>query len=247
MAENEGNGNGAPSAAAIAETMVGAMERLANLMEVADACDPDRQRRSCMSVGDNDSSILPLAGLAGRFSRIADVSLGVLHSPWLRRDQHTRLLPNVQVCCLDADVFDDRAAEELLAFNEGRRYDFCYVNKMLHHLRNNECLLARDPDHRCREDECIGRFVPSTVFRRLFEFANVLIVSEHYYLGEDSDKDSARGGMLSTGEITAGVSWLARHSNLQLHRPTRGGLGARAVRRLRSCEYVLLSATRRRS
>jgi hypothetical protein len=83
------------------------------------------------------------------------------------------------------------------------------------------------------------------VFRRLFEFADVLVLSEYYYLGKDDDKDSARGGMLSSQEVRRGLTWLAREHRVRMHRPSRGRFDARSAARIRRCEYVLFSAERR--
>jgi len=239
-------GSAGVSAEQIANVMVEQLERLADLLEVLQTLDPSGRRRSCMTVGDNDAGLLVLASLTGRFSRIADVSLGVIHSPWLRPDVHRRLLPNTAVWQHDGDVFEDRSLDELLHFNQGHRYDFAYIDKMLHHLRTSDCMFSGDKGHQCRGDECMGRFIPKVVFDRLFEYADTVVISESYYLGEDTDKDSARGGMLDVGEVTQALRWLDARCRLRIFRPTEGAYDKRAAERIKNCEYVLFSAERYR-
>jgi hypothetical protein len=196
------------------------LEQVRDVLRVTACEDPECKRRSCLSIGDGKSGALLLAALTNRFDRIVDLSLRPERSPWLQVELMRSVAPTVDVHSVDGDVFDERSLESVSRLNGGSRFEFCFMEKTLHHLRLNLCKLRKkEKDHRCGGEDCIGVFDPAAVFSRLFEFARTVIVSEHHYIGKDEDKDGARGGMLSTDEIEATFRWLSAHATFRVYSP----------------------------
>jgi hypothetical protein len=230
-------------------------EQLADLLSVAAVEDPEIRRRNCLSIGDEDGGVLLLASLAGRFDRVADLSLQRTDkSPWLQLDHFQSAAPTVVARSIAGDVFDDRSLDKVLLLNEGVRFEFCFMHMTLHHLRLNRCGLAGIKGHACGGEDCVGVFDPEVVFSRLFKFARTVVVSEAHYLGEDGDKDSARGGMLSLHEIEDAVTWLSGNGRLRMFSPkalvvppitSHKTFKSTVGRYLERTEYFLVSATDR--
>ena len=191
------------------------------ILSVVRAEDDGGDRRTCLSIGDADSGALLLAALTNRFDRIVDVtSFPSEDSPWLQVELLRSLAPHVEIHSVAGDIFDDRTLKAALLRNGGERFEFCFLEKTLHHLRLNRCKFAGTRDHRCGGDDCVGVFDPKVVFSRLFAFARTAIVSEHHYIGPDEDKDTARGGMLSTGEIEETFTFLSAGARVRVFSPT---------------------------
>jgi hypothetical protein len=218
------------------------------LQEVLDREDPTGARRTCLSVGDDTSGVLLVGAVAGRFERVADVSYERAEGcPWLRADVLRSVAPEATTCSIEGDLFDDRSLTAALQFNDGAPYEFCYLEKTLHHLRLNRCKFAGDKDHTCGGNDCVGRFDASVVFSRLFEFAKTIIVSEYHYIGKDEDKASARGGMLTLDEVDDAFTWLLSNATVRIVSPIDAESPRRAnlAQHLERTEYFLIAATRK--
>lgn len=191
------------------------------ILSVVRTEDEGGRRRTCLSIGDADSGALLLAALTNRFDRIVDVtSFPSEDSPWLHLEVLRSLAPHVEVHSVAGDIFDDRTLTAALSHNHGEPFEFCFMEKTLHHLRMNRCKFAGTRDHTCGGGDCIGVFAPEVVFSRLFSFARTAIVSEHHYIGLDEDKDTARGGMLSAPEIEEAFTFLSGGSRVRVFSPT---------------------------
>ncbi|HCF58689.1 MAG TPA: hypothetical protein DFS52_11940 [Myxococcales bacterium] len=212
------------------------------------------RRLTCLSIGGSDSAALLFGAMRGRFSLVADLSKDLESSLWLRTRLLRPALPaEVEIRCLDADLFDDRALAILESPGGAQRFDVCFLHKTLHHLRENHCRFADAlPEHPGSDHVCVGTLRPEKVFERLQLFARAVVVSEHFALEEDPDKFGAQGGMLSVDELEAALLAAARLGRVEVFRPMRATLRSQARRkpmlpgelgdRLRLVDYVLFAS-----
>lgn len=228
------------------------MQQLQQWCCLSDALPRAAKKQSCLSVGGADSGALLFGAMLGRLSMIADLSDDVVdRGLWTSADIRGRVLPDgVKAHAIEGSLFDDSSLTDCLRANGEKRFDAVFLHKTLHHLRENNCKQRGDHrNHDHGDRPATGVFSPLPVFARLFEYAEVVVVSEYYYLGEDGDQETSQGGMLDLDEVNAMLRELVAKYSVEVFRPLRQQASARRPSQLRArikhASYLLFRVEKR--
>jgi hypothetical protein len=181
-----------------------------------------------------DSEIKVIAGLDSEYPSI----------PWFEITEWEDFSGKT-IKSIEANIFDEKEIEDqLIKLELGQNYMFSigYLNKTLHHLRENDCQFQEGKKCKlkiyqegkeckikygyCKLQDCeeaVGKFLPEKIFNSLFQLANTLIISEYYSIGEDDDKEDSQGGYLNIIEIQGMLDkFLNKEYFVKFYKPNAG-------------------------
>jgi len=165
--------------------------------------------------------------------------------------ENSKFLTKTEIHFYTCDFFEDICLDKILKKeNVEDRFDFIFISKTLHHLRNGECIAAdrRGSEHTCRKDEkcCIYEFKEEEIFKRFFQYGKKVIVYEWFVPHEkDADKRRGKGGHFTVDEWSQILGHLSRNYKVELFKPLRCHLAKneleKATEKLRQVDYICFS------
>lgn len=205
------------------------IHQLIILQDIIDELSKSHTISSIMDVGTGPSAIGILLALKyNSIQKVFGIDLGSAGSPWSDTDKWQDFIGNnIKIHFVESNIFDTATITSHMKRYDIAKFDICFIHQTLHHLRNNDCkYLNKDlcdiSNKKCIMQGCedaVGEFDSHGIFNHLFNFSNIVIISENYEIRKDEDKENSQGGYLEIPEIEDTFRTILRQWNLKIYKP----------------------------
>ena len=206
------------------------IHQLIILQDIIDELSKSHTISSIMDVGTGSSAIGILLALKyNSIQKVFGIDSGSAGSPWSDTDKWQDFIGNnIKIHFVESNIFDTATITSHMKRYDIDKFDICFIHQTLHHLRNNDCKylnkgLCDNSNKKCIMQGCedaVGEFDSHGIFNHLFNFSNIVIISENYVIGKDEDKENSQGGYLEIPEIEDTFrKILLSQRNLKIYKP----------------------------